>query len=102
MAASRPAPPERARSTITVAYATAASNAAPSAMRAAVSPESAKDSENPYPTSVKVAAQARVPARLHGTKRRSSRPEAPATNGDTARTRPTKRPSSTALPPWRA
>lgn len=68
-------------------------------MRAAVSPESAKDAEKPYPTSVNVAAQASVPARLQGMKRRSARPDAPATNGETARTTPTKRPSSTALPP---
>jgi hypothetical protein len=71
-------------------------------MRAAASPESAKDSENPYPTSVNVAAHARVPARLQGMKRRSPMPDAPATKGETARTTPTKRPSSTALPPWRA
>ena len=87
------------RAAAAAANPSATTSAAPSAMRAALSPDSANDAEKPYPTAVKVAAQSRAPARLQGTKRRRPRPEAPARKGETARTMPVNRPSSTALPP---
>jgi predicted transcriptional regulator of viral defense system len=46
--------------------------------------------------------RAAILAALQAAKRRSSSPDAPATNGDTARTSPVKRPSKTALPPCRS
>jgi hypothetical protein len=51
-------------------------------MRAAASPDSANDSEKPYPPRAKVAAQSSAPAALQATKRRTARPDAPAMNGD--------------------
>ena len=41
-------------------------------------------------------------ATLYGRKRRYVRPEAPAMNGASARTRPMKRPIRIVLPPWRS
>ena len=77
-------------------------SAAPRAIRAAASPDSANDSEKPYPTSVKVVAQSSAPAALQGRKRTSARPDAPARKGETARTTPAKRPTRIVFPPWRS